>query len=138
MFSGGFSGSTFVIFSLEVCLACRLSELDIRCCKAIGFYSSDCSCSSDCVLTVFLLGMTIQVAKRSIPPTQDIENTPNFEERLQDLMESLNEGIVSAAEVQGGRKRGSCLLVFCGERYFKKHMYSHMYLQVSWVGLPRQ
>lgn len=52
----GVQGSTFVIFSLEVCLACRLSELDIRCCKAIGLHSGDCSCSSDCVLSVFCSG----------------------------------------------------------------------------------
>lgn len=81
---------------------------------------------------------------RDVPPT-DIENTPNFEERLQDLMESLNEGIVSAAEVQGGRKRrreevfywfflGVVLekdTLTCRIILSKKHMYSHMYLQDS-------
>ena len=133
----GVQGSTFVIFSLEVCLACRLSELDIRCCKAIGFHSGDCRCSSDCVLSVFCSGCSTN---------RQSENTPNFEERLQDLMESLNEGIVSAAEVQGGekeKKRKKSFIGFflgvvlekdtltCRIILSKKHMYSHMYLQDS-------
>ena len=79
------------------------------------------------------------------------ENTPNFEERLQDLMESLNEGIVSAAEVQGGRKRrreevfywfflGVVLekdTLTCRIILSKKHMYSHTYLQDSTSKLGR-